>query len=424
MKHTLIFLLGFWGQCGFAQDTGTDMFDQFVGFSTSVGAGHLAQTGQPDLWGQTFGIGGAMRLGDDDERPVFLEFGWSTLQGDSQSRNTQSLAAQTPFVFRTWVSPSGDLSVNAFTDETGAHATSIITLTDPQGGEASISSTTFSPPGGQTSVFAFTPTETGGLYTSVVTDGTGGIASAVGTIFDETGAVIMGDGNAGATQVTTSRSDNVDFNDGSLQLSMIMPLDNGWTSVPRGGLVVQSLDRSTILTQTIDIDDGFAADPPAPTLSVVQNADMHTDLTGVSFGVGLSRQLWDKWRFSFGADVGAAQSRSRFSSRERVQLNGFDAQAIAGPYDHDDNIVRMGRISFGVSRPLPQGGVLSISLYSEAISGMPYLDRMDVAAVSPVVSGDDNETNLTVVGETNQELQIRYGDLHNTGVSVALVWMF
>lgn len=76
-----------------------------------------------------------------------------------------------------------------------------MTLTVASGGDASIESSTFSPPGEQTSVWAYSPTDTGGLltslFTSLVTDGTRGIATTVGMIFDETGAVLMTEGTVG-----------------------------------------------------------------------------------------------------------------------------------------------------------------------------------------------------------------------------------
>lgn len=93
--------------------------------------------------------------------------------------------------------PNGNLSLNSFTDETGALASAFVTLTVASGGDASIESSTFSPPGGQTSVWAYSPTDTGGLFTSLVTYGTRGIATTVVMIFDETGAVLMTEGTVG-----------------------------------------------------------------------------------------------------------------------------------------------------------------------------------------------------------------------------------
>lgn len=425
MRYAILVLVVLWGQSGAAQNSGTDPFGpQFLGFGTSFSAGDLSQTGQPDVPVSTFGLSTAVRLGGDKDRPVYLEFGWSTLNGDSQSETTRMLADQSPFAAATQVSPTGDLFINTFTDDTGAYATSVVTLIESANDSASISSTTFSPQGGQTSVFAYTPTDTGGLFTSVVTDGTGGISSAIGAIFDGTGAVVLADGNAGATQVVTTRHDRIDFDDGSLRISTVVPLENGWSLVPRGGLVLQSFDRSTSFWRTVSVDDGFAAQTPTPELSIIQNADLRTDLAGLSLGMGISRQISDIWRVSLGADLGAAQGRSDYSAYERVALDAQDVQFIAGPQGHDDTFARSGRISISVSRQLAQGGVLGLSLYSQAMDGIPYLDRLDTAPVAPVVSDDGNDAGLTVSGETNQTFAIRHGTLRNSGVSVSLVWMF
>lgn len=424
MRQIMIFLLALCGQAAHAQDDKPGIFDKFIGYGTDFGAGHVSQTDQPDIWGRKVGLGGAVRLGGDDDSPLFLEFGWSHLNGHTHSQSTQSLATGTPFVFATRVSPDGDLSLNTLTDDTGAYATSIVTLTDAAGNDTNITSTTYSPQGGQTSVYAYSPTDTGGLFTSVITDGTGGIASAVGFIFDETGAVMMADGNGGETQVTTERRDEVDFVDGSVQLSTVVPLDNGWNFIPRGGLVLQSFERSTILTQTMDVDDGFAVDVPTPDMSIIQNTDLHTDMTGLSAGMGFSRQISDRWNVSFGADIGAMRGKSRYTSHELVQRDALQVQNIAGPHASDENFAQMGRVSIGISRQLAQGGILSFSLYSDAFRGIPYLEPTALANVAPTVSDDGSDTSLSVSGETNQEYQIKYGDMHNSGVSLALVWVF
>jgi len=424
MKVLNLVVLVLWGQCAFAQDNSAQVSSPFRALSAGVGAGYVSQTGQPGVWGETFGVGGAIRVGGDDERPVFLEFGLSTLRGQSRSQTAQSLITETPYVFATRVSPIGDLSLNTFTDGTGAYATSIVNLTDGSGDDGSISSTTFSPPGGQTSVFAFTPTDAGGLFTSVVTDGSGAIAGALGAIFDESGAVVIANGNSPGTEVISARRDRVEFTDGSVRLSTVVPLANGLTLVPRGGLVLQSFGRLTDLTQTISVADGFAADPATPALSISQRTDLRTNLTGLSVGLGLSWPLSDGWRVSLGADIGAAQGRSRYSSSEAVALGLQQVQNIAGPHGHDTNIARMGRISVGVSRQLAPGAVLSMTLYSQATTGIPYLARRNIASVSPVVSADGNDASLAVSGATNQDFEIRYGDLRNWGVSISLVWRF
>lgn len=424
MKHALFLLLAFVAYGAAAQENRTDVGVQFLGFATDFGTGVVSQVDQPDIWGRRLGFGGAVKLAGGVERPFFLEFGWSVLDGDSQSRAAQVLAAGTPLVFATSVSPNGNMSLDSFADATGAFASAVVTLTSAGGGETGINSTTSSPLGGQTSVWAYSPTDGGGLFTSVVTDGTVGIARAVGLIFDETGAVMMTEGTDQHVPATVTRSDNITFRDGSVKLGTLVPLGNDWNALPRGGLIMRSLERSTVLKQTIDIVDGFVVDDPTPELSIIQNTDLRVDMAGVSIGSGFSRQLSDAWRISFGADIGVLQGRSRYTTHDAVWLDTNVAQNIAGPRGRADKVMQTGRVSVGLSRQLKAGGVLSLGLYSDVTTGVPYLERVTLGEVIPVQSDDSSGTSLDVAEETNQDFRVRYGRMTNSGVSLAFVWVF
>lgn len=424
MKYTAIVLVAFLAQAAFAQEEQTGADVRFVGLAADYGTGVMSQSDQPDIWGDKMGLGAAMALGSYRGKPVFLEFGRSVFEGDTQSRTTRFLAEGTPFVLATTTSPNGNLSLNSSTDETGALASALVTLTVASGGDASIESSTFSPPGGQTSVWAYSPTDTGGLFTSLVTDGTRGIATTVGMIFDETGAVLMTEGTARQVPVTSTRSDRVVLTDSSVRLSTAILMENGWNVFPRGGLIRRSLKRATVLTQTIDIQEGFAVDIPAPAVSIVQDTDLRVDMTGISVGTGLSRPLSDQWRVSFGADIGLLRAKSQFSSYEVVQLDAQDLQQIAGPRDKDNPFVQMGRVSFSLSRQLNRNAVLSLNLYSDAMTGVPYLEQVMLDDLAPAQSDGGEDTILVVAGENNRDLQFRYGNLRSSGLSLSLVWMF
>jgi len=422
MKHSWISAFLVWPGLVMAQE------DQFwpdydlIGLSTDIGASFIVQPDQPDIGGARIGLSGAILLNQSSERPLFLEFGLSHSNGSSQDRTSQMVAADIPFVFATRVTPTGNLSLNTLFDASGASATAIVSFTDTSGDSLSITSTTFSPPDGQTSVFATSPSEEGGAFTSVVTDGTAGIATAVGAFYDDSGAAFLGTGTGGDTSIATGRRDAVDFTDATLQLSSVFAVNDTWNMAPRVGLLLQRFDRSTTLSNTIDVADGFAAEQPTPDFVMTQATDLRSDMIGLSFGMGLSRQLSQDWYMSFGADLGTMYRKTDYTSQESVLFDQSQIQRISGPGGSDTGSANLARLSMGLSHQFAQGGIISVNIYADMLTDIPYLERVDLLAPAPMISGDD--VTLDLSGQTNQDLRIRYGDLRNTGIMIGFLWAY
>ena len=407
---------------GMAQDGQFWSDFEMIGLSTDFGSSYIVQPDQPDIVALRIGSSGAVVLSNSPAHPIFLEFGLSHSGGSTQNQTSQRIDSGGPFVLTTRVSPNGDVSLNTLVDSSGASATAVVRLTDRSGDSISIASTSFSPPAGQTSVFATSPSMSGGAFTSVVTDGRAEIASAVGGVYDESGAVFVGSGTGGNTGMTTGRRDVVGFTDATLHLSSKFPFNATWNMTPRIGLNLQRFDRSTTLSSTINVADGFAAEPPTPDFTIAQESDLRTDMIGLSLGMGVSRQLQENWYLSFGADLGAMHRDTSFSSEERVLFDQSQVQTILGPGGSDTGIARLARVSMGLSHQLARGGIVSLNIYSDLMTDVPYLERIDVISPTPTVSG--NETTINLAGQTNQDFRMNYGDLRNTGIMIGFLWTF
>ena len=422
MRQVWMAALILWPDLGMAQDGQFWSDFEMIGLSTDFGSSYFMQPDQPDIWALRIGLSGAIVLNDSPDRPIFLEFGLSHSHGSTQDQTSQLIGSDGPFVFTTRVSPNGDVSLNTLIDGSGASATALVNFTDTSGDSISITSTTFSPPAGQTSVFATSPSVSGGAFTSVVTDGTAEIATAVGAFYDESGAVFIGSGSGGNTRMMTGRRDVVSFTDATLHLSSVFPINATWDMTPRLGLLLQRFDRATTLSSTINVADGFAAEPPTPDFTIAQATDLRTDMTGLSVGMGVSRQLQENWYLSFGADLGAMYRDTRFSSEERVLFDQSQVQTISGPGGSDTGNAKLARLSMGLSHQLAWGGIVSLNIYSDLITDVPYLERIDLISPTPTVSGDDTTINLA--GQTNQDFRMKYGDLQNTGIMFGFLWAF
>ena len=422
MRQGWMFALVAWPGLAMAQDGWSWSDFEMLGMSTDFGTSYLAQPGQSDIWAQRIGLSGAFVLNDSPERPIFLEFGLSRSHGSSQDQSSRSIGSNGPFVFATRVSPNGDVSLNTRIDGSGASATAVVSFTDTSGDSININSTTFSPPGGQTSVFATSPSVSGGAFTSIVTDGTNEIASAVGAFYDDSGAVFLGSGTGGETRMITGRSDVVSFTDATLRLSTVFPINQTWEMTPRLGLLLQRFGRSTTLRNTINVADGFAAAPPTPDFTIAQATNLSTDMTGLSVGMGVSRQLQENWYLSFGADLGAMYRDTHYTSEERVLFGQSQVQTISGPGGSDTGNANLARLSVGLSHQLARGGIVSLNIYSDLITDVPYLERVDRMSPTPTVSGDD--TTINVAGQTNQDFRMKYSNLQNTGITIGFLWAF
>ena len=422
MKYSWIAALFAWPGLLIAQEGPLWSDFDVIGLSSDFGTSYISQPDQPDIWGPRIGLSGAILLNQSRARPVFLEFGFSHSDGTSQEQTSQSISLDTPFAFVTRVSPTGNVSVRSVIDASGASATAMVNFTDTSGDSVSITSTTFSPPDGQTSVFATSPSQAGGAFTSVVTDGTAGIATAVGAFFDQEGAAFLGSGTGGNTRMTTGRNDVVDITDATLRLGALLPVDDTWNMTPRVGLLMQRFDRSTTLNNTISVADGFATEQPTPDFTIAQATDLRTDMIGMSFGLGLSRPLSRNWSVSFGADLGALYRKTNYTSQESVLLDQSQVWAMSGPGGSDTGSTKVARLSMGLSHQLAQGGVVSLNIYSDLLTDVPYLERADLMSPAPEISGDDATYELS--GQTNQEFQIRRGDLQNAGITIGFLWAF
>jgi hypothetical protein len=56
--------------------------------------------------------------------------------------------------------------------------------------------------------------------------------------------------------------------------------------------------------------------------------------------------------------------------------------------------------------------------------GVPYLERVALGDSTPALPDGENDTSLDALGEVNHNFQLKYGDLRNSGLSLALVWLF
>ncbi|WP_380058308.1 hypothetical protein ACFE33_06635 [Falsihalocynthiibacter sp. SS001] len=405
-----------------AQEQPLTLTNAPLGMSGEFGLGNIGQTGETDMQGVRVGISGAYRLRSTTDWPLILEFGIARTTAEREAVTRRNTSAGAPSLVTTRINPTGTADISTDLNSSGNYSESEVAFTDNTNDGATIFNSTFSPSTGQSSVFAFSTTEAGGGISSVVADGFEGSAGATGAFFDETGAVLLSSGQNGETTLTNKYRESVGLTDAGIRLSTVMQMGNGWNLSPRGGLVLQTFDRTTSSINTLDTEDGFETINPTPDISLATYTGLESNMNGLSIGLGVSKTIFSKWNLSLSADVGAMHRESSYYVREAVSYNNTQVMAIKGPSRRVTGQSNLARISMGVSHPLRNGGIFSVRAFSDLTTDVPYLSVTETGNTSAIRSG--SQSSIDVAGEENRIYELKNGRLRNSGVSVGLVFLF
>ena len=364
----------------------------------------------------------AARIGTISDVPIALEWNSTTAWGTSESSSTQ-IQGSDPIVITSAISPVGSIDLTTLVNATGASADATVQITDSTGDTASIFSSAFSPiaPNAAVSQFALSQTASGGAFVALNTNGDTGLAASYATIFDDTGFLFFGTGEATNTAIATSVSDRTTYTGHSMFLSAGFPISDRWTIRPKFGPMYRNFSRSKTTATTIDIDEGFSAAPSIPNINLAETTTLDSSYFGAIFGTTVSSEFHDKWLISLGADVGLAGFNTSTNNFSTVSIAGASSTIPEGSMKATGTS-RIGRLSAGLTHIRPNGAIINLNAFVDYMSDVPYVQTTTVA--QPAVVDNGTDVGLVGTGQTYRVHSIRQKEIFSSGFDFGIVFLF
>ena len=395
---------------------------ELIGRDLSFGIVHMSQSDEFAANGPTFGLGVAAKIGKIENSDIYLEWNSTFARGTDNSSDTRYQGSD-PLVFAAGTSPVGTIDLSTAIDALGASSDATAQIIDSTGDTAMIVSSAFSPSAPDTAVsqFALSQTMSGGIFAALSTNGETGLASAYGTIFDDTGFVFLGTGEDAGTAIRSSFTDKISYVSHSLFLSAGFPIDDRWTLTPRIGPTYRSFDRTSKASTIIDINEGFDLAPPVPDINLSETISLESTYLGAILGATVSGRIRDDWQLSIGAEAGLANFDAEADSLEGVRIANVQT-SISGRNLTLDGTSGIGRLSAGLTHVGPGGAIISLNAFVDYMSDVPYVAAETIAA--PTVAADGTTTSFEGTGQTYRTHSMKQKEMISSGISLSVVVLF
>lgn len=252
--------------------------------------------------------------------------------------------------------------------------------------------------GGAISQYATSTSLAGVAMLALVTNWNGetaiGSAAAYGVLMDPLGTRVLAVGDLNTTRRHTARKST---RQGTLALGWVWPLGEtqGWTVVgrftPSLHSVTQQLDQSTdiVINPTL-------ADTGMPNILITHHDKARTRSLGLSFGIGLERELSRNWSIAGSVGLGLASYRTRLS-QTGSSFFGDIAMQQARPAVADHGIAGLAELSVNLVRRLGARSSISVGLGGDYQTRLPSLRATD-----------DGQTSYRHSGQANWAASIQY----------------
>lgn len=303
----------------------------------------------------------------------WLELSGSYSHGLSGWQDLVSTRGLTQFTIASGQTNPAQIALSADVDGMGARAGGTILLGLPGQGGLLIDSTAFTPAGLASSISQFAQSEAalGGalLVLSTVWTGTaeGSTAAAYGVVIDGSGTRIEGSGDLNA-DLLHSATETHSQQSQSANLAWPISQGDGWILAGRVGPVFQTRQQTGYRGTSVSV--GTA--PDLPLVLVAHQDQVQTRYSGAMIGLGLERNLSDRWSLAADVGLGLATYRSRHGQYDLSRLGGRTMYRPAEMASHQ-GLAHPARLSINlIHRPSPKTS-LQLGVTADYNSAVPVL---------------------------------------------------
>ncbi|MDP3960362.1 MAG: hypothetical protein Q8Q26_09955 [Pseudorhodobacter sp.] len=318
--------------------------------------------------------------------------------------------------------PSGTIDLTTTISATDAQADGTTTV----GGIATITSSASSPlgPGNEISQYAYSPTPTGGTFVALTASGDTGQAAAYGAIFDADGFAFVGVGGIDGTTVSSTVRDLLVSTETSLMLAKRVPLNGGWTLVPKIGPTYVQTRRHMSNITSVNINEGVLLPNDTPLIGLSQHDVLSTRYLGLVAGIGASKQLTDTLGLSLDVTAGLAGMRGHYDGAYSADLTGQAATNIDVANQSYSGHSYLGRMSINLDKKMKRGGVMSVGLFGNYMSAVPTVIATGTGTPDATISSGNTSATYDGTGQSHYTRSVVNRASFNYGITLTFIMRF